>query len=78
MRTTITFDDDLLEKAMKYSGITEKSKLVNEAIRRLVKDELTIRVLALEGSMPDLEYCERGSRMGREPLPRKSTDIADE
>lgn len=73
MRTTVTLDDELLAKAVKYSGIKEKSKLINEAMRRLVAEELKSRVLALQGSMPDLEYYERGTRMGREPLPQAPT-----
>ena len=50
MRTTVTLDDELLKEAMKYSGIKEKSRLMNEAMRRLVANELKDRVLALEGS----------------------------
>ena len=77
MRTTVTLDDELLKEAMKYSGITEKSRLMNEAMRRLVANELKSRVLALEGSMPNLEYSTREPRMGREVLSEKTDPKSD-
>jgi Bacterial antitoxin of type II TA system, VapB len=77
MRTTVTLDDELLKEAMKYSGITETSRLMNEAMRRLVANELKSRVLALEGSMPNLEYYKREPRMGREVLPKKIDPKSD-
>jgi Arc/MetJ family transcription regulator len=78
MRTTITLDDDLMEEAMKYSGITEKSKLVAHALSELIRHEVTERFLALEGTMPDLEYVQRGYRSGREPLPKSVLNDSDE
>jgi len=32
MRATITLDDDLLAKAQTYTGLTEKSAVVREAL----------------------------------------------
>ena len=32
MRTTITIDDELLAKAQKYTGVKEKSALINRAL----------------------------------------------
>jgi len=69
MRTTVTLDDELVKKAMKWSGIENKSELLNEALKRMVHRELLKRFLALEGTMPDLKHAERGNRWGREPLP---------
>ncbi len=77
MRTTVTLDDELLKEAIKYSGIKEKSRLMNEAMRRLVASELKNRVLALEGSIPNLEYSKREPRMGREVLPKKRDTESD-
>ena len=65
-------------KAMECSGITEKSKLVAHALRELVKHELTERFLALEGTMPDLEYPGRSFRYDREPLPKPVLNDSDE
>jgi len=68
VRTTITFDDELLKQAIKITGINEKSKLVNMALKKLVDDDVLERFLALEGTMPELEFFQREERNGREPL----------
>jgi Arc/MetJ family transcription regulator len=39
MRTKLTFDDDLLAKAQKYTGLQEISALVREALTILVQRE---------------------------------------
>ena len=69
MRTTVTIDDALVEAASKWTGIKNKSDLINRALKSLVDQELLDRFLALEGTMPDLAYPERSYRSGREPLP---------
>lgn len=56
MRTTVNIDEDLLKKAMEDTGIEEKSRLLNEALRRLTRQEAAKRLIALGGTMPDLEY----------------------
>lgn len=53
MRTTITIDDELIEKAQKYTGIAERSALVREALRQLVVREAGKRLAALGGTEPD-------------------------
>lgn len=78
MRTTITLEDDVLEEAMKLTGITEKSKLVAHALNELIRQKVTERFLALEGTMPDLDYSERSYRYGREPLPKSVLNDAHE
>jgi len=55
MRTTITIDDDLIEKAAKYTGIKERSALIAEALRQLVVREAGRRLAALGGTEPDFE-----------------------
>jgi Arc/MetJ family transcription regulator len=52
MRTTVTLDDELLKKAQEYSGIREKSLLVNAALKALVEREASRRAAALGGTMP--------------------------
>jgi len=54
MRTTITFDDDLLARAQAVSGRTEKSSLVREALKALIERESARRLARLGGSEPDL------------------------
>ena len=56
MRTTVNIDDELLARAIEDTGITEKSRLLNEALRRLIRREAAKRLIALGGTMPDLEY----------------------
>jgi Arc/MetJ family transcription regulator len=68
MRTTVTIDDSLLDAASKWTGIQNKSDLINKALKLLVDQELLDRFLALEGTMPDLAYPERSYRSGRENL----------
>lgn len=53
MRTTITIDDELMEKAAKYTGIKERSMLITEALRQLVVREAGRRLAALGGTEPD-------------------------
>lgn len=59
MRTTIALDDDLVAKAQEYSGITEKTALVREALRVLIHFEASRRLAALGGTMPELEDIKR-------------------
>lgn len=55
MRTTVTLDDELVEKAQRYTGITERSALVRKALETLVQIEAGRRLAALGGTMPDFE-----------------------
>lgn len=55
MRTTITIDDDLLATAQEYTGLTEKTALVREALKALVQREAARRLALLGGSAPDFE-----------------------
>lgn len=59
MRTTVTFDDELLAAAQSYTGIKEKSALVNEALTRLVQREAARRLALLGGSEPDAKPIPR-------------------
>ena len=59
MRTTITLDDELIEKAQEFTGITEKTALVRKALTTLIQHEAAERLAALGGTMPELEYIPR-------------------
>jgi len=59
MRTTIVLDDDLVERAREFTGITEKTALVREALKRLIQQEAARRLAALGGTMPELEDIPR-------------------
>ena len=54
MRTTLALDDELLSKAQKLTGVTEKSALVKEALRALIQRESARRLALLAGSEPKL------------------------
>ena len=53
MRTTIVLDDDLVARAQRYTGVTEKTALVRLALKRLVESEAARRLARLGGSAPD-------------------------
>ena len=59
MRTTVTFDDEIFAKAQFYTGIQERSTLINEALRALVQREAARRLSKLGGSQPDFELPPR-------------------
>ena len=55
MRTTVTLDDKLIERAHEVTGIRERSALLKEALTRLIQQEAAHRLAMLGGSAPDLE-----------------------
>jgi Arc/MetJ family transcription regulator len=59
MRTTVTIDDELWSDAQELTGISETSRLVREALKLLVAREAGLRLAAMGGSQPDLEYPPR-------------------
>ncbi|WP_187972269.1 type II toxin-antitoxin system VapB family antitoxin [Aquibium microcysteis] len=59
MRTTVTLDDVLLEQAQRFSGINERSALIEAALKALVEREAARRLAKLGGSQPDLEIPDR-------------------
>lgn len=59
MRTTVVLDDDLLEKAQEFTGITERTALIRKAFQALIHLEASRRLAALGGTMPELENIPR-------------------
>lgn len=55
MRTTIALDDDLIQTAQDFTGLTEKAALVREALKALIQREASRRLAALGGTDPGLE-----------------------
>ena len=53
MRTTVALDDELLAQAQEYTGVKEKSALLNQALKALVQREAARRLALLGGTMPD-------------------------
>lgn len=59
MRTTVALDDELVKMAQEYTGVTERSALLREALKALIAREAARRLAALEGTMPKLKYVRR-------------------
>jgi Arc/MetJ family transcription regulator len=59
MRTTLSLDDALLEEAISYTGLSEKSALVREALKALIERESSRRLARLGGSEPQLRPIPR-------------------
>jgi Arc/MetJ family transcription regulator len=59
MRTTLSLDDDLVERAQEFTGIVEKTALVREALKALIHLEASRRLALLGGSEPDIKDIKR-------------------
>ena len=59
MRTTIALDDDLVRTAQEFTGVTERTALIREALKALIERESARRLAALGGSMPALKNVPR-------------------
>ena len=55
MRTTVVLDDDLVRIAQEFTGITEKTALIREALKALIERESHRRLAFLGGTMPELK-----------------------
>ncbi|OZB79803.1 MAG: DUF2191 domain-containing protein [Microbacterium sp. 14-71-5] len=62
MRTTVTLDDDLLERAAALTGITERAVLLRSGLEALIRIESGRRLAALGGSDPDASAAPRRRR----------------
>jgi Arc/MetJ family transcription regulator len=59
MRTTVTLDDELLAKAQAYTGLTENSAVLREALTALVQREAARRLARLGGTEPGMKRIPR-------------------
>jgi Arc/MetJ family transcription regulator len=59
MRTTIVLDDDLLAKAIKLTGPTDRSALVREGLKALIERESARRLARLGGTQAKLKATPR-------------------
>jgi len=62
MRTTLNIDDELLDRAAKLTGVTEKTALVRKGLEALVALESARRLAVLGGSEKTLEPTPRRRR----------------
>lgn len=59
MRTTLNIEDELLEKASKLTGVTEKTSLVRLGLQALIARESAKRLAALGGTEKNLQAIPR-------------------
>lgn len=62
MRTTVTLDDDLIEKAAALTGVHERTVLIREGLLALIRIESARRLAALGGSDPNATAAGRRRR----------------
>ncbi len=51
MRTNIDIDDDLMEKALKYSNLKTKKEIIHAALDEYVKYQMRLKLLSLQGKV---------------------------
>ena len=59
MRTTLALDDDLVAKAMSFTGAIGTTDLVREALKAFIQRESAKRLALLGGSEPQLVCAAR-------------------
>ncbi|NJK93148.1 MAG: type II toxin-antitoxin system VapB family antitoxin [Blastochloris sp.] len=59
MRTTLILDEDLVQEAMRQTGLREKTAVVRLGLEALIQRESAKRLAALGGSMPKLGAIKR-------------------
>ncbi len=55
MRTTLDLDEDLINEALKQTGASSKTEVIEMGLRELLDREARKRLKALFGKAPDLE-----------------------
>ena len=66
MRTTVTIEDELYEKALAMAEPDmEESELIREAIKTFVRIQAAKRLAALGGSMPEMKDVPRRRELSR-------------
>jgi Arc/MetJ family transcription regulator len=59
MRTTVVLDDELVHTAQEFTGVTERTALLRQALKALIHLEASRRLAALGGTMPELQDIPR-------------------
>jgi Arc/MetJ family transcription regulator len=64
MRTNIDIDDDLMNKALRYSKLKTKKEIIHEALNEYVKYQMRLKLLSLRGKVKwvgDLDKMRRNA-----------------
>lgn len=59
MPTTVILDDALIDRARRLTGIEEETALVRAGLEALIARTVARRLVALSGTMPDLNVAPR-------------------
>lgn len=59
MRTTLNIDDELLKRAARLTGVSEKTALVRMGLQALIEREAALRLADLGGTDPEAEAGRR-------------------
>jgi Arc/MetJ family transcription regulator len=59
MRTTVTLDDELLAKAIKLTGVLDRSAVLHNGLKALIERESALRLAKLGGTQPRLRPVPR-------------------
>jgi Arc/MetJ family transcription regulator len=59
MRTTLDIDDELLREAQSRFPAPTKTALIEEALRALIRESATERLIRAGGTMPELKTTRR-------------------
>lgn len=59
MRTTIALDDKLVATAQEFTGLSERSALIREALKALIEREASRRLAQLGGTAPEMRPIPR-------------------
>lgn len=59
MRTTVNLDEELIEEAMRVTGVQERTALIHEGLKALVTRESARRLARLGGTEPQLRPIPR-------------------
>ncbi len=67
MRTTMNIDDKLMESALEYGGVKERSTVMRMALEEFVQRRVELRMAKAKGSIPGF---------GKVPVPRRKFPAA--
>lgn len=59
MRTTINIDEALLARAIRLTGLLDRSALLHEGLKALIERESAKRLAKLGGTQPNLKMAPR-------------------
>jgi Arc/MetJ family transcription regulator len=55
----VVLDDELVHTAQEFTGVTERTALLRQALKALIHLEASRRLAALGGTMPELQDIPR-------------------